>query len=334
MAYLGGLLVLNLLTILGGALTFTNAVEWFGRRFGFNQGAVGSIFAAVGTALPETMVPVIAIFFGGHTEHSTEIGIGAILGAPFMLITIGFFVTGTSAFLFSRRRPFGSEILFDRRVFFRDLKSFIIFYALSYLAAIVSWDPVQRAVAIILIFGYLIYVYKTVNEDSGEIGEVDPLIFTPRRSIPRIRAILLQLLFSLLLIVIGARYFVVNLTKLAHLLGVSPMALSLVITPIATELPEKFNSVVWMKNGKDTLALGNITGAMVFQSSVITSIGITFTSWKLNYDVMLSGVLTLSAAIVALTMAKSRRGLGAFLLILNGFLYVFYLIYIFGGRIA
>ena len=334
MAYLGGLLIINLLIILGGALTFTNAVEWFGRRFGFNQGAVGSIFAAVGTALPETMVPIIAIFFGANTEHSTEIGIGAILGAPFMLITIGFLVTGLSAIVFQRRRPFGSEILIDRCVFQRDLRSFIVLYTISYLAAIVPWPPFQRIAAFVLIIGYLIYVYKTVNDDSGEIGEVDPLIFSPKRSIPRIRSILLQLIFSLLLIVVGARYFVVSLTKLAHFLGVSPMALSLVITPIATELPEKFNSVVWMKNGKDTLALGNITGAMVFQSSVITSIGISFTSWELNSDVMISGLLTLSASLLVLFLAKSRRGLSAGLFILNGLLYVFYLFYIFGERIA
>ncbi|GAV23854.1 sodium:calcium antiporter [Carboxydothermus pertinax] len=334
MTYLGGLLLFNLLVILTGALTFTNAVEWFGRRFGFNQGAVGSIFAAVGTALPETMIPVIAIFFGGNTADSSEIGIGAILGAPFMLITVGFLVTGASALLFSQRRPLGREILLDRRIFFRDIKSFLFFYILAYVAAFIPWTSIHRAVALILILGYVIYVYKTLNDESGEIGEVDPLIFTPKRSIPRIRAIILQLIVSLLLIIIGARYFVVNLTKLAYILGIAPMALSLVITPIATELPEKFNSVVWMKNGKDTLALGNITGAMVFQSSVITSIGISFTSWKLSPEVLISGLLAIFAAAIDLFLAKTRKGLTAGVLILSGLIYIFYIIYIFGGRIA
>ncbi|GAV24677.1 hypothetical protein ciss_06100 [Carboxydothermus islandicus] len=334
MTYLGGLLIFNLLLILGGAFTFTNAVEWFGRRFGFNQGAVGSIFAAVGTALPETMVPVIAIFFGSQADHSTEIGIGAILGAPFMLITIGFMVTGTAALLFSRRRAFGSEVVLERKLFLRDIKSFLLFYSLSYLAAFVPRGFLQRSIALILVLGYLIYVYKTVNEDSGEIGEVEPLIFTPQRTIPRIRAILLQLAISLLLIVVGAKYFVANLTQLAHLIGISPMALSLVITPIATELPEKFNSVVWMKSGKDTLAVGNITGAMVFQSSVITSIGIIFTPWHLSTDVVLSGIMAFFAALAALFLVNSWRRLSAWTLIFNGCIYIFYLIYIFNRRIA
>ena len=38
------------------------------------------------------------------------------------------------------------------------------------------------------------------------------------------------------------------------------MLLALVIAPIATELPEKFNSLIWVRQGKDTLAMGNITG--------------------------------------------------------------------------
>ena len=54
--------------------------------------------------------------------------------------------------------------------------------------------------------------------------------------------------------------------------------LALVIAPIATELPEKFNSVIWVRQGKDTLAMGNITGAMVFQSTIPTVVALVFAS--------------------------------------------------------
>ena len=49
-------------------------------------------------------------------------------------------------------------------------------------------------------------------------------------------------------------------SSLAAALGVSEILLALVIAPIATELPEKFNSLIWVRQGKDTLAMGNITG--------------------------------------------------------------------------
>ena len=64
---------------------------------------------------------------------------------------------------------------------------------------------------------------------------------------------------------------------LSTTLGAAPLIVSLLITPIATELPEKFNSILWIRHRKDTLALGNITGAMVFQSTFPVSIGLIFT---------------------------------------------------------
>jgi hypothetical protein len=47
--------------LLAGALLFTNAIEWFGAKVGLGQGAVGSVLAAVATALPESLIPVVAI---------------------------------------------------------------------------------------------------------------------------------------------------------------------------------------------------------------------------------------------------------------------------------
>src|SRR5919198_1785876 len=94
--------------ILVGAAIFTNGIEWVGESFGLSEGAVGSVLAAVGTALPETLLPLVAIAFGAGAGH--EIGIGAILGAPLMLTTLAMFVLGVSTLLFARggRRP--SEI--------------------------------------------------------------------------------------------------------------------------------------------------------------------------------------------------------------------------------
>src|SRR5438270_10931748 len=92
------LLVIAFVVILIGAELFTNGIEWFGRKLDLAQGAVGSVLAAVGTALPETMIPIIAIAFGGGGAETDAIGIGAILGAPFMLSTLAMFVTGAVVF--------------------------------------------------------------------------------------------------------------------------------------------------------------------------------------------------------------------------------------------
>jgi cation:H+ antiporter len=94
-------LVLSLATILGAAILFTNAIEILGERLNLGAGAVGSLLAAVGTALPETMIPVVAIvgalILGTGGAAASEIGIGAILGAPFLLATLAFFIVGVAA---------------------------------------------------------------------------------------------------------------------------------------------------------------------------------------------------------------------------------------------
>ena len=99
------LTILNLLLIVGCCVVFTNAVEHMGKAYKLNEGAVGSILAAVGTALPETIVPLVAIIgaylVGSDIEAGKEIGIGAILGAPFLLSSLAMFVTGLAVIIFS-----------------------------------------------------------------------------------------------------------------------------------------------------------------------------------------------------------------------------------------
>src|SRR5262249_12890316 len=95
------LLVASLAVILAGAQLFTNGIEWVGEGFGLSHGVVGSVLAAIGTALPETILPIIAIL-GSHGASGDEIGIGAILGAPFMLTTLAMCLVGVSLAWFSR----------------------------------------------------------------------------------------------------------------------------------------------------------------------------------------------------------------------------------------
>ncbi len=73
-------------------------------------------------------------------------------------------------------------------------------------------------------------------------------------------------------------------------LGVSEILLALVIAPIATELPEKFNSLIWVRQGKDTLAMGNITGAMVFQSAIPTVVALVLAgdAWHVDEDSLIA----------------------------------------------
>ncbi|HEY6395540.1 MAG TPA: hypothetical protein VIX12_08995, partial [Candidatus Binataceae bacterium] len=91
--------------------------------------------------------------------------------------------------------------------------------------------------------------------------------------------------------------------------NLNPGVLSLVLSPLATELPEKFNSVVWIRQGKDHLALANITGAMVFQSCIPVALGLLFTSWELSRPEILAGVVCLlSSGLLFINLRDSELG--------------------------
>lgn len=319
-----GILVLSLGIILFSAEMFTNGVEWLGRRWGLSEGAVGCILAAVGTALPETLVPVIAIVTGGGKEAATEIGIGAIVGAPFMLGTLAMFVTGVAVYFFAYRRPTRTKMAITRDVVLRDLTFFLSVYSLAILTALLGphWIKLFVAVGLLSLYGF--YVWQTLN--SGEVcncEELNPLFLARKTAYPATGIILTQVGLALLGIVAGAKFFVNSVGVLAGALGISALVLSMIVTPIATELPEKFNSVIWVRRGKDTLALGNITGAMVFQSSVIPAIGIFLTPWTFSWDAvpLVSAIFALSSAGMLFVTLKIRGRLKAANLLIGGLFY-------------
>lgn len=327
------LLIVGLGLILLAAELFTNAIEWFGKRLNINEGAVGSVFAAVGTALPETLIPIVAFVSGGASN--SEAGIGAILGAPMMLSTLAMFVTGTAILIFTRQRRRTSDVRANYKVVGRDLRWFFLVYLMALAAALIPYRAAKLAIGLVLFLCYCRYVHLTMScedSDHGE-GEIRPLHFSRRASRPRLRLVIVQLAVSLAAIVFGAKMFVENVTVVAESIGISALVLSVIITPVATELPEKFNSVVWVRRKKDTLALGNITGAMVFQSSVLPAIGIICTGWgigELGHAGIGSIVVALLATMVFWLDVMIHKRLSAYAMLLGGLLYALFPIYIFG----
>jgi cation:H+ antiporter len=328
--------------ILSGAALFTNGIEWLGRKLMLAEGAVGSVLAAVGTALPETMIPIIAILSGGGSAASHGVGVGAILGAPFMLSTLAMFVTGAAVLAVAGRRPAGDVMPVDTTVLAHDMRYFALAYAIAVGAAFLPAEPVwlKWIVAAVLVAIYVWYVKGHFEADPDiDAEDLAPLRFRrldPAGQIqspeaPRLRVVNLQVLAALGLIIVGAYFFVDAVEHLATSFGFDEALLALVIAPIATELPEKFNSIIWVRQGKDTLAMGNITGAMVFQSTIPTVVALLFAAdaWTYGEGSRLAfgsaAIAFMSSALIFIPMARARRLTGRRLLV-GGAFYVVYVL--------
>jgi cation:H+ antiporter len=343
-------LLAGLALILASCELFTNGIEWLGRCLRLSEGAVGSVLAAVGTALPETMVPLVAILMKPG-EAGEEVGIGAILGAPFMLSTLAFAMVGVAAIAFARSRESGNVVLLSRRVVRRDLKYFLVVYTVAVGSALLppAARPLRWVLGILLLAVYVRYILKYLRTRAGEgeeaAGDLAPgndlaSLYLCRLTMGAERAsaqtaplamALVQSFVGIGGILLGARLFVDGVDTAAQLLGISREVLALLIAPIATELPEKFNSILWVRRGRDTLALGNITGAMVFQSCIPTAVGMClthwqFTPWEAHLPSLLSAAIALvSASVLYLWNARTRM-LSGYIFLGSLSLYAFFLL--------
>jgi cation:H+ antiporter len=342
-------LAASFIVILVGAELFTNGIEWLGRHLDVGEGVVGSVLAATGTALPETLIPIVAIGFGGAGARTDEIGVGAILGAPFMLSTLAMAVTAAAVLWRARRRPArGDQVLVKSRVVTADLRYFFVAYAIAVASALVPADlrPLRWLFSLGLVAIYVAYVRGHLGGGPADRdADLAPLhlgrLSRSRSPLddPHLRAVVAQVVLALAAIVGGAIAFVWAVEELSRDLGVAPEILALIIAPIATELPEKFNSILWIRHGKDTLAIGNITGAMVFQSCLPVIVAIVFApaSWVLSSQTFpafaSAAIAFVSTGLIFWPLWRGGALTGRRLLLGGGFYmaYVGYLVFAAGG---
>jgi cation:H+ antiporter len=324
-------LLASLGAILAACFFFTNAVEWLGNRLKLGHGAVGSVLAAVGTALPETIIPIIAVFFF-RGEAAGQIAVGAIAGAPFMLGTLAFFVTGAAVGIYALFGKREMKMNASAGVISRDLTFFIIVYGAAIAAVLLKGhENLKIVVGIALLLSYAFYVKITFSDDKGQATEEPEELYFSRffKADNSTGVIIAQLVLSLVVLVGGADFFVNYTSRLSALLDMPPLILSILITPIATELPEKLNSIIWIGKKKDTLAMGNITGAMVFQSCFPVVFGIIFTPWDLRGTTLLSAAFALGSALLNLVWIKVTKSVNAWVLMATGAAYFVFLAWIF-----
>lgn len=317
------LLLLSAAAIYLACSWFVNAVEWLGARLQVGTVAVGSVLAAIGTALPESVVTFVAVVFGSGSDRD-EIGIGAAMGGPLVLSTIAYAVVGVMLIAVHhsvRRRPDGArELISDQRWFF------VLFIAKLVLGLVVfSWKP---WLALAFLAAYAVYVVRELREAAADGGhsadELEPLKLTPRRQRPPGWAIAVQTVGTLLVIFVASQVFVGQIESLGPHLGLAPAVTALLLSPIATELPEVLNAVIWVRQGKEALALANVAGSMMIQVTIPSAIGIAFTPWHFSPTVTLAGVITLASVAATLVLGRLRKLTSGTLLIGFGFYLVFF----------
>lgn len=281
---------------------FVNGVEWVGHKAGVSQNAVGTVLAAFGTALPESVVTFVAVVFG-HDAAAKDIGVGAALGGPLVLATVAYPIVGIML-LITRSQPPQTPIELNRRRLSRDQGWFLLIFACKIALGFLTF-AIKPWLGWLFLAAYAAYTYSEVLHDGdAPEGELEPLRFQSKASEPSWTMTALQTVLALAIIFVASRVFVSQLGVVGRGLGIPGTVVALLFSPVATELPEIMNAIIWIRQGKHRLALSNISGSMMVQATVPTALGLFFTRW------LFDGALTIAAIVTAV-------GIGGLLVLLR-----------------
>ena len=156
---------------------------------------------------------------------------------------------------------------------------------------------------------YAVYFWREIR--GGQIWdqeeELAPLKLQPGVPRPATPAVVAQTLGALAVIFVFSQIFVHQLDAIGPMLGLSGAVTALLLSPIATELPEMMNAIIWVRQGKTQLALANISGAMMIQATVPSGLGLLFTDWRLGPALLWSGAITMAAIGYLLFMLRANK---------------------------
>jgi cation:H+ antiporter len=298
---------------------FVNAVEWLGKRLNVGAVAVGTILAAFGTALPESVVTFVAVVFG-RGESAKDIGVGAAMGGPLALATVAYGVTGLV--MWSQRRartrvPAGAppsrgaiaQDLGDEQKLARDQTWFLVIFIVKVALGLVAF-AYKPWLGLLFFVAYAVYFWRELRADDDGHGhghELEPLKAQRKRESPATWAVVGQTLGSLAVIFVASQFFVHQLDVIGPMIGLPAAVTAVLLSPIATELPETMNAIIWVRQGKTKLALANISGAMMIQATVPSGLGLLFTPWRFDHALLASALVTMAAIGYLLVLLRLGR---------------------------
>lgn len=168
-------------------------------------------------------------------------------------------------------------------------------------------SPGRPWLGLLFLAVYGLYVKRelTREEECLDCEDLEPLKLRPRDPSPSLFWACTQTVLALAVIALASHVFVRQIELLGLAMGASPHVAALLLAPVATELPEIMNALIWVRQGKERLALANISGAMMIQATIPSALGIFLTPWLLDAPLLAAGGFTLAA--ILLLWLRFRR---------------------------
>lgn len=315
-------LVLSLLAVFAASLLFVNAIEYLAGKMEWTSSFTGSIVTPLFTSVPELFIFLIAVFTnsGGRGQ---EIGIGTIIGEPFITSTLSYFLVLLSlviAFLLGRTLTRSFAVSREMRLPYLLIA---ILFPWILIPGFIRSMPLQYVMGGAYLASYIAYIWLIRRNDvtsSVEAGEEAYFV----RLLGRPIFVSAQIVVSIAALYFGSTLLVHSISQISAPNPGSALSLSILLIPIATAIPETIASMIWAFTGKNDLAIGALVGENVLYATFYPGFSLLLVPWSLNMTAAI-GILgtALASAMYYFFVRKGRIPI-----YVMGFGLVFFVIYL------
>jgi len=250
-------LLLGIVILVISAEKFVEGAAAMAKRLGLPPLLIGMLIIGFGSSMPEMVISALSAYGGnpglalGNAFGSNISNIALILGLTAVMTPIM-----VASSVIRRELPFLSVLT-------------LLLAGLLYMDGNLSrLDGILLMALFTTIMGWSIYAgLKTESDALAE--EIEQQLATPL-SLARAAT---YTIIGLIFLVISSRILVWGGVEIATSLGVSDLIIGLTIVAIGTSLPELAASIAAVRKGEHDLALGNVIGSNMFNTTIV--IGIT-----------------------------------------------------------
>lgn len=296
-------MILPLLAVLFGLIVLVISSDRFvdgaaatARYFGMPSLLIGMVIVGFGTSAPELVVSVLAAMQG-----SSGIAIGNAYGSNIANIAL---ILGLTALL--------NPVQVSSKILRKELP-ILTFVTLLSVGLLLDLEFSSFDAAVLLLLLALLMVWTIFN---GLKKEPDALAVEVDQAVPKpltLKKALLFLVFGLLFLILSSRILVWGAVEIAQLFGVSDLVIGLTIVAVGTSLPELASSILAAKKGEHDIAMGNVIGSNLFNSTAVVGVAgaikpFTMDGLVLRRDMLVMTLLTISLFIIGYGFRKNRQG--------------------------
>jgi len=255
-----------LLTVLAGLL-IEQLVHFISWRYKRTATGVAAIFAPIITSSPELAIFIVALLQG-----QAEIAWGSIVAQPFMASTVIYpavVLTALGAWALGRRRY---KLPHVHRIVAVPLLVFTIPLMPILLLHPEKYGIYGQLYGVLLLAVYFFYARFMLKEEEVKHAEATLWLRNP----------VLQTAAAVVAMFFGAEWMVSGIKELGATLGLDKLALSVVLVPIATVVPESIVGLIFIAKGKDDEGVSVIVGEKALYSTFYPGIAMALGVYSLE----------------------------------------------------